>query len=134
MQEVNEKEWSGCVCFRKGPLTYIYNPDQATTTEYQGKVLVITGLWGSPSCNKQTIVIRECKTDLISIKGWFTIKAFIMLWLEVMTNYMWYKAENDIPPHLDLIKLLRVENILLRVAKIRNSNDFIFYKYKKAKN
>jgi hypothetical protein len=33
-------------------------------------------------------VIRECKTDLISLKGWFTIKAFIMLRSEVMTNYM----------------------------------------------
>jgi hypothetical protein len=33
-------------------------------------------------------VIQECKTDLISIKGWFTIEAFIMLWSEVMTNYI----------------------------------------------
>jgi hypothetical protein len=57
-----------------------------------------------------------------------------MLWLEVMTNYMWYKAENNIPPYLDLIKLLWVENILLRAVKIRNLNDFIFSKYKKAKN
>jgi hypothetical protein len=57
-----------------------------------------------------------------------------MLRLEVMTNYMWHKAENDIPPYLDLIELLWVENILLRAAKIRNSNDFIFYKYKKAEN
>ena len=73
-------------------------------------------------------VIRECKTDFISLKGWFTIEAFIMLRSEVMTNYMWYEAENDIPPHLDLIELLRVENITLRVVKIRNLNDFIFYK------
>jgi len=57
-----------------------------------------------------------------------------MLWLEVMTNYMWHKAENNIPLHLDLIELLRVENILLRAVKIRNLNDFIFYKCKKAKN
>jgi hypothetical protein len=57
-----------------------------------------------------------------------------MLWSEVMTNYMWYKAENNIPPYLDLIELLWVENILLKVVKIRNSNDFIFYKCKKAKN
>ena len=57
-----------------------------------------------------------------------------MLQLEVMTNYMWYEAKNDIPPHLDLIKLLWVENILLRAVKIRNLNNFIFYKYKKAKN
>ena len=51
-----------------------------------------------------------------------------------MTNYMWYEAKNNIPPHLDLIELLQVENILLRVVKIRNLNDFIFCKCKKAKN
>jgi hypothetical protein len=33
-------------------------------------------------------IIRECKTDLIPLKGWFIIKAFIMLRLEVITNYM----------------------------------------------
>jgi hypothetical protein len=33
-------------------------------------------------------VIREYKTDLIPLKGWFTIEAFIVLRSQVMTNYM----------------------------------------------
>jgi hypothetical protein len=41
-----------------------------------------------PSLRLAPRVIRECKTDLIPLKEWFTIEAFIILQSEVMTNYI----------------------------------------------
>jgi hypothetical protein len=44
--------------------------------------------WVDTCCIDKSDVIQECKTDLIPLKGWFIIEAFIMLWSEVITNYM----------------------------------------------